>query len=170
MFLMAACGTGSTSTPSPTTNQQAAALAFAQCMRAHGVNIPDSITTTTGGSTSGEIQIPIGVDKATAQAATQACQKYLPQIGGNGNATPDPARLAAALAFSQCMRAHGITSFPDPQTSGGKIVMGGAGGGVSDFNPSSVQFQTALKACQSTLAGVQGGGGVLVNGGGAPSP
>jgi hypothetical protein len=49
------------------------------------------------------------------------------------------------LAFSRCMRAHGITNFPDP-------TFGGGGGQLridkpSGIDPNSPAFQAAQKAC-----------------------
>jgi hypothetical protein len=54
------------------------------------------------------------------------------------------------LAFSQCMRAHGITNFPDPGRNGAIQVQGGPSGGL---DPNSSQFQAAQQACQSLIGG-----------------
>jgi hypothetical protein len=123
-------------------------LKFAQCMRAHGVpNFPDP-------SSNGSIQVgpSSGVDKGSPkfQAALQACQKVLPNGG-----RPSPQQLAkmrqGALAFSACMRRHGVPDFPDPDFSGGGIgvrIHIQAGG---DLNPQSPVFQAAQQACQGHL-------------------
>jgi hypothetical protein len=66
-----------------------AALHFAQCMRAHGINVPDPQTSTNAG---GGMQVKIGpgagVDPNSPQfqAAQSACQHFLPfhRIGGGG--------------------------------------------------------------------------------------
>jgi hypothetical protein len=50
------------------------------------------------------------------------------------------------LAFSQCMRAHGVTDFPDPDSSGRIAIQGGPGSDLAPHNPT---FQAAQKACQS---------------------
>ena len=52
------------------------------------------------------------------------------------------------LAYSQCMRAHGITDFPDPNAQGGINLNGGPG---TDLNPSSPQFKAANNACKPLL-------------------
>ena len=57
-------------------------------------------------------------------------------------------RREAALAFSRCMRAHGIKDFPDP-TSGGNIAIQGGPG--SDLGPNNLLFQSAQRACQSLM-------------------
>jgi hypothetical protein len=54
---------------------QDAMVKFTQCMRAHGVNIPDP-------GPGGQMQIPNGVAQDKLQQAQQACQQYLPGGGG----------------------------------------------------------------------------------------
>jgi hypothetical protein len=180
LLTVAACGSSS-STPAstPSLNPQAAALAFAQCMRAHGVNVPDPQINTgggNGGSGGAEVRIDAGTSKTQAGTAMQACQKYLPQIGGNGSGTLDPARQAQILKFAQCMRSHGITDFPDPGSNGHVLLGGNSGPPPADLNPSNPTFESAQNACQQLLPGkgaglntVQGGGsgpGVVSGGGG----
>jgi hypothetical protein len=53
---------------------------------------------------------------------------------------------ASPLAFSRCMRAHGIHDFPDPDTQGRLTIQAGPG---SDMDPQSPTFQHAQQACQS---------------------
>jgi hypothetical protein len=71
-----------------------------------------------------------------------------------GSPTPSPSAAtdyARYLAYSQCMRSHGIADFPDPQSQ--------ADGGVSlprmsphgDLDPNNPQAQAALQACHSLL-------------------
>jgi len=121
---------------------------LAQCMRSHGVpNFPDP-------SASGELSIGAGsgIDPRSPkfQRAMQACQKLLPNGG-----QPSPQQVAkaqkAALAFSQCMRKHGVKDFPDPTFSGNSIQMRITGRPGSDLNPNSPTFQRARTACQGEL-------------------
>ena len=51
------------------------------------------------------------------------------------------------LAFSVCMRAHGLKDFPDP-SNGGLQFQGDPG---SDLDPSNPTFQKAQQACQKDL-------------------
>ena len=51
---------------------------------------------------------------AKAGAAQHACRTLLPTY----SASEQPQDLAQALRFSQCMRAHGSTNFPDPESNG----------------------------------------------------
>jgi hypothetical protein len=68
-----------------------------------------------------------------------------------GGTTPiNPADQAKhyqqALKFSECMRAHGVSDFPDPSASGGIRISGnGPSGGL---NPNSPTFSAAQRACQ----------------------
>jgi hypothetical protein len=123
---------------------------FASCMRSHGVpNFPDpnSQGAITFGSSSG-----INPNSPKFQAAQQVCQKLLPNGG-----QPSPAEQAKAqqamLAFSACMRSHGVPTFPDPTFSAGhaQLKIGGSPG--SGLDPQSPKFQAAQKACQGNLPG-----------------
>jgi len=55
----------------------------------------------------------------------------------------------SALAYSRCMRSHGITDYPDPNPQGGLSLNAGQGTGI---NPSSPQFKAANHACRSLLS------------------
>jgi hypothetical protein len=147
----AASSGGQPSTPQARFQQ---ALKFSSCMRSHGVpNFPDPQQNSSGGATLA-IKAGSGIDPNSSQfqAAQKACRQYAP--AGPGGGGPVPAKVRAqALAFSACMRSHGVPNFPDPQFSGGGIRIGGRG-----IDPSSPQFQAAQKACQSKLPGAPGGG------------
>jgi hypothetical protein len=115
-------------------------LEFSECMRSHGVaKFPDP--TSTGGIDFGSGS---GIDPNSPQfqAASEACQKYVPipnlskaQIAENE---------ASALKFAACMRASGVPNFPDPQffsngSMGVKPVPG--------VSPNSPTYQAASKKC-----------------------
>jgi hypothetical protein len=53
-----------------------------------------------------------------------------------------------ALAFSACMRAHGVKNFPDPQISGNSVTMKVGGPGLDPHSPT---FSSAQKACQKDM-------------------
>ncbi|HEX4703127.1 MAG TPA: hypothetical protein VH352_13435 [Pseudonocardiaceae bacterium] len=58
------------------------------------------------------------------------------------------------LAFSACMRSHGVKDFPDPTrdgTGGGGASLRIQGGSGSDLSPGSAVFQAAQRACQSLM-------------------
>jgi hypothetical protein len=52
------------------------------------------------------------------------------------------------IAFSACMRSHGVPKFPDPNSQGGIQIAGGPGSGL---DPNSPQFQAAQRACQKLM-------------------
>ena len=54
-----------------------------------------------------------------------------------------------ALAYSKCMRQHGISDFPDPNENGGLAI--NANGPNSDLVPSNPQYQAADTACKHLL-------------------
>jgi hypothetical protein len=63
--------------------------------------------------------------------------------------SPAPTGAAGLLAYSECMRSHGVPDFPDPVGNSLQIK----GGPGSDLDPDSPQMQTAQKACQSLAPG-----------------
>jgi len=113
-------------------------------MRSHGVpDFPDP-------NAQGAIQVTgLNTGSATFQAAVNACRHLLPN-GGQPTPAEQTKAMAQALRFSQCMRSHGITAFPDPQSvAGGGIRIAIRAGQGSNLNPTNPQFQAAQKACQS---------------------
>src|SRR5579863_6289502 len=133
------------------------ALKLSECMRANGVpNFPDP-------NGQGVIQ-GSGIDPNSAafQKAQGVCAKKLG--GGLGARTPaqQAQAQAAALAFSKCMRSHGVPDFPDPQFgAGGSIrislhASAGSGSGSSDLDPDAPIFQKAQRTCSSLLPGRMG--------------
>jgi hypothetical protein len=58
-------------------------------------------------------------------------------------------KLAASLAYSRCMRAHGVPGFPDPvQVAGGGIQISGSRSGL---DPSSPSYESAQRSCGPLL-------------------
>ncbi len=117
---------------------------FSACMRRHGVtNFPDP-------NGQGVIQLSsgMGVDPGSPAfaAARSACQKLLPNGG-----RPTPAQQAKMqqklLAFSKCMRAHGVKDFPDPSAGGLRLSVHPG----SDLDPNNPTFQQAQQACQKYM-------------------
>jgi hypothetical protein len=120
-------------------------------MRSHGVpNFPDP---SSGGRLSVGPGSGIDPNSPTFQAAQRACQKELPN-GGRPSPQQQAKMQKALLAFSACMRSHGIPDFPDPTfpTGGGAQLRIRSGSG-SDLNPQSPRFQAAQTACQGNLPG-----------------
>jgi hypothetical protein len=68
--------------------------------------------------------------------------------------TADSTHFSQAVKFSECMRAHGVTNFPDPSSGGGIHLQ--AGSGVNPFSPA---FKSAQGVCQKLLPGGGPGAG-----------
>jgi hypothetical protein len=70
---------------------------------------------------------------------------------------PTPAQIAQRqqqmLAFSACMRAHGLKDFPDPSNGGLRIRVSPG----SDLDPNNSTFRRAQQACKGLLP-FKGGG------------
>ena len=129
----------------PDTAEHDAMVKFAQCMRQHGVNMPDP-------PSNGAMAALPGVDPqkdpagaAKAQAANAACEKDLPNGG-----KPSAQDVQKQLQFAQCMRQHGV-DMPDPSANGG--------GAQLSINFNDPKTATALKACDPTMAGGVPSGG-----------
>ncbi len=160
--LLAACGSGPASPgvasvgSSPTTTSssgngsrsgsrqaiEAKALKYSRCMRSHGISdFPDP-------SSNGSISISVqpGSDlnphSPRFQAAQNACMSLL---GNKLTSAEKAAANAKALKYSQCMRAHGVSDFPDPNGQGTLVIQLGTGG----LDPNTATFKAAQRACQN---------------------
>jgi hypothetical protein len=123
----------------------AQALQLSRCMRAHGITgYPDP--TAHGHEISMTLHVTRGSNlnphSPQYQAARNACKAFLPS--GNMTAAQKTAANARALKYSQCMRSHGVSAYPDPNGQGTISVAAGPG-----IDPTSPLFQRAQRACQS---------------------
>ena len=95
----------------------------------------------------------IDQDSPRFVSATTTCKRLVPDGG-----TPSPAQLQAMIAQmvknAECMRAHGVTNFPDPTVNVPGIL---AGFSLKGLDPNSPQFQAAQRACER-LAPLGAGG------------
>ncbi|HTW06651.1 MAG TPA: hypothetical protein VME46_04025 [Acidimicrobiales bacterium] len=78
------------------------------------------------------------VPNAGLQPSTTAAPSGRPSSSGH---TP----LAEAEAYSQCMRSHGVSNFPDPVLT----PSGGYGYRTKGIDPGSASFQGAVQACRT---------------------
>ena len=74
------------------------------------------------------------------------CGLALAACGGSSTPRTSSSHANVFIAFSKCMRAHGVTNFPDPTGHG--INIGRAG-----IDPRSPAFQAAQKTCFKLLPG-----------------
>lgn len=112
---------------------------FAQCMREHGVDVPDPEP-----GKGPMVKVTGGTSQDTVNQAMEACRQYSPQgdAGGAGNAHADENNRN----FAKCMRDNGVEAFPDPQP-------GQVGVRVDGRTAEDPDFQKAQQQCQSILAG-----------------
>jgi hypothetical protein len=68
------------------------------------------------------------------------------------SARPPVQRL---VAYSACMRAHGIRDFPDPSSQGNLVIAPN-----DNINPASPQYERAQKACRRLSPEGSGGNGM----------
>jgi hypothetical protein len=145
-------GANASAAPSASLDPEAAQLAFAECMRDQGIDMPDPETNGGGG---GAVRIGgSGEDRDKFQAAMQECEHFLEQAGGF-RSEMDPEMLDRMVEFAQCMREHGI-DMPDPQADGGIMIQRNDDGSATSGNgatidPESEEFQAAQEACQPIL-------------------
>ena len=145
--LAAGCGGGS-SPPASSARPAAAAtdlageaMAFAACMRSHGLSgYPDPQVS----QSAGHVQIrisPGGLDPNSPafKSATHACGHLLPG-GGSPSSAVSPQEQAQDLRFASCMRTHRVPNFPDPDHDGVFTLPSGV-------DQQAPQFQRATKAC-----------------------
>ncbi len=124
-------GTSNATTGAGSVSPEAAALAFAGCMRANGVpHFPDP-------RAGGGFLFHTGADPSSPpfKAAQAKCKKFLPPGPGSGS-PPSAMTLAHFLTVARCMRQHGVPEFPDPRTtapSNPRAALGGGGGVISDI-------------------------------------
>jgi hypothetical protein len=145
IVVLTACGSSTTSasTESSMSTAYHKALAYAQCIRAHGVpDYPDPNSQGQFIIQNGSSDFPTE-SPAIANAAGKACRSLIPPSlaqGPSSGSTGQGSGTANALKFSECMRSHGVPNFPDPASNGQFTLPPG-------MNTQSAQFQKASKAC-----------------------
>lgn len=123
-LLGAGCGSAGPSSRSSTgqsssDNPAAAAFKYADCMRSHGVSgFPDPRVSSSPGHVSIAMVAPASLAGSRHfKSAQRACQGIMPSPG-NAVRSDQPQRRQALLALARCLRAHGVSDFPDPNPQG----------------------------------------------------
>ena len=91
---------------------------------------------------------------ATAALALPAACSDRPSSTGGAGGTPSAGASAdspSAVAYSSCMRSHGVPNFPDPPNGGGVPK-----GSAQEFGVSGSQYQAATDACQPLYPATDG--------------
>jgi hypothetical protein len=167
-LLAAGCGGGgspgvasvSSSTAPSVTGSSAASPANAmllagRCLREHGLaNLPDPSIATSGPAKGQAI-----LDKQSVHAfsdtvvtnAMAACSTELQKAGISygSDAARTPQEIQDGLAFSRCVRRHGISNFPDPNGQGQFDL---TGTGINEHSLTPAQL-TVAHACLSVAHG-----------------
>jgi hypothetical protein len=142
---LAGCGSSASPQAGPSAgaslSRDEMGVKFAQCLREHGVDVPDPEP---GKGPMIRFGGPGGQD--TVQKAMEACRQYNPMPnGGKGNAQTD----ANNRAYAQCMRDNGVEAFPDPEP-------GQVGVRIDKKVGDDPDFQRAQQQCEAHLAGGRG--------------
>jgi hypothetical protein len=125
------------------------ALAFSECMRAHGVSgFPDPGAASSGpADTIGGIAIPSSIDlqAPVVAAALHTCQPIISRaIAPQGRPPITPQLKAKLIGQAQCMRSHGIPVQDPTFPASGGIAVTDAG-----VNPQSPAYIHARTVCGS---------------------
>lgn len=104
----------------------------------------------------------LGVSSPQFQAAMKACKHLLPNGGNAPTHAVFQQEMTPLRPFSQCMRSHGITDWPDPSvytnTNGETAVVFNFIGTSLDGNAfDAPQVQTKIKTCRHLLPSSHGG-------------
>ena len=144
LLLVAGCG-GSCAAAGSAAYQKA--VGYTRCMRSHG-------EPSWPGPTSQGTFVPTGIDLGSAQAksANFACSYLLPGSADPLTASQLQQTLNQDLKYAGCMRAHGITNYPDPKVQGQGVAVS-----LQGLDPQSPQFQAADKTCRAVRNGSGGG-------------
>jgi hypothetical protein len=169
-FCAAACGGGSGAHPSNASDSSpwstARVIAYAKCMRAHGVpNYPEPSNGNSGTTIAGT-----GINMASSafQSAKAKCYQLMP--GGVPDTHATQQQITQALESAKCMRDRGFPNFPDPVVTStlptpppGPPSAGSGTPGTTEYSngilfkipgsidTSSPAFQAAAKVCNSPL-------------------
>ncbi len=131
------------------------AIAAARCMRSHGVeHWPDPDRN--GQFAKSELTLQrLGVTGSELRAAQQACQHLFPNTGQSSSAQ-DQQMMNAMWKFARCVRARGVTSWPDPlaESDPGQPNTPGFPRSMPGVDQNAPKVKAATKTCQHLIAGI----------------
>jgi hypothetical protein len=82
-----------------------------------------------------------GSSRRYATLAAIACAAVIAACGSSQHPAKTGGSGGPLLKDAQCMRAHGVTNFPDPSATGGLVIPNG-------INAQSPVFKSAQQACE----------------------
>jgi hypothetical protein len=122
-------------------NGQDSDLKFSQCMRDQGLAwFPDP-----GPDGGLQVHVPSGTEDSTVEKARKACKAYDPEANQNGKISD--ADLDKVRRMAQCIRDHGFSKYPDPDSNGSTQINSRALG----VEPGDPAFEKARQECQKYL-------------------
>ena len=151
-LLVSGCGGGSNSPGSSNASASGGSPAqiqqdemnFAGCIRSHGLaGYPDPVVS----SSANHLQVTISPGSLDPnspgfRSADRACHHYLPNAGVQGSPGGSGTQQQAQdVVFADCMRSHGVPSFPDPDHDGVFTL-------PARINEQAPAFRSATQACQ----------------------
>jgi hypothetical protein len=157
--LAAGCGGGSSASAHSKAYDKS--LAFVQCMQSHGMpTFPDPASNGTISDSGANVNSP------QVLSAANACRTLLPPGALQLTEAQKQELLDNALKKAVCMRAHGISNYPDPSVQADglpRMSLNGTG-----IDPDSPFFLSAAKACNlRRFVGTGSGPGQKPGGGGS---
>jgi hypothetical protein len=127
-----------------------AMLAYAKCMREHGVDVPDPQP----GQRGIRLRAPEGVTPEEMEEAEGACRRHLEDIEGPDLTEEQQKEFQeAALAHARCMREHGI-DIPDPtfgEDGRAEIRIRRRADGGTGPDPDDPKWKQAEEACRDKM-------------------
>jgi hypothetical protein len=146
--VLAACGSSTKHTGSSAGGSYAQGLSFARCMRSHGVpSFPDPSSSGARivGNSFGAFALPasINMQSPAFRSALNACRESLPG-GGSPRAGISASEKRSMLEHAQCMRAHGVPNYPDPNIPSHGPIYSGPPAGINTNSPA---YRHAAAVC-----------------------
>jgi hypothetical protein len=154
-LVLTACGAEEPATEGDRrTEAREAMLAFAQCMRDQGIDMPDPEFD------GGRVMQRGPEDRVAPEKMRKAdaeCRKHMEDVEPPELSPEQQQEMKeSALAHAKCMREQGLENFPDPtfDEDGGAQIRIGPGTGLDPEDP---KFQAAEKACRDELPDLEEG-------------
>jgi hypothetical protein len=178
LAVLAACGSSSTSaganvaslatspaaagpdSAAPAASDEDAALAYVECMRDEGIDLPDPVVADDGTIGFDTTEISVDPTSAAFAAANDACEQHLE--GADFALSDDDVTAVrdAFQRFTDCLRGEGLDvgDFAFGDGNARRVVQGGddlidlVAPAIDGLNPSDPAHQAAVDACEPTLS------------------
>ena len=96
------------------------------------------------------------VAAAVVAGITTACSSSSSSSHASAQPSGHASSSGGSLAFSACMRSHGVPDFPDPTSNGGNSIQVQPG----SVDPNTPAYQAAFRSCHSRLPVGKTGGSI----------